>query len=890
MRNRLVGAVAVVAAAVLGAAAPGLLDAADNAHDSQQLVDLAELNARAITLAHSLADERDAMTAYVAAGRGSGGSGTGTGDSRPQRARVDRQIGELRSEAQDSSGDTAVYQAAAKLLRALPQTRHKALSGTDAADHLYTAYTEIIQALGAIGTDIARGLPARADSEDAGTRALPVLGRATEQAAGTRALLLAALDQKGSPSRLTRLAQVTYLREQGALGEFRQIASPGARDRYDRTVTGSDVNAAERHLTSLTDQPRLDTADFRLDRQRVQSALTTRIGLMRGVESAMATADIERLGGLRDDEVTELEIRIGLAGLCLLLAVGAGIWAARTMTQPLAALRLGAQRLAADPADEEPLTYKGRNDEFAATVRSVNALHAKVGELARRTAELEGERARLAGGRQRLTAEREVLQEQSKALQAQVAGLTERLARAHTGVHGRFAHLSLRTLGLVEQQLAVIESLEEDERDPERLATLYRLDHFAARIRRHSENLLVLAGTEQHSTHHQEPVPLLDVLRAAVSEIERYERVRMRSLPPHTQVAGFAADDLSHLVAELLDNATAFSPPDAHVELSGWLRESGEVVLSVQDEGIGMTAERMAEINERLSDAEAASSSEDADEALGLGLYVVVRLAARHGIRVELREAKQGGVTAEVVLSGTILPSRPAPSSAPASSPSADSARLAPSALADTATATTATGGSGEHVRTGDDASPAAGPRPKDTDTTAPAAATPSDPYAIGPDQHTRPGAEAARTAAAAGASPDEQPRTALGLPKRKPRIVARQRPTPAVTRKSGASHAEALRRRLGGFQQGARDGRREAEAELAERTEPLAERTAESTARQTGQVNQTNHTNRTNEVNRTNQVNRTIQTNHQQQTIPQTETDGAGAPGERHSVEEARD
>ncbi|MEU9120373.1 nitrate- and nitrite sensing domain-containing protein [Streptomyces sp. NPDC048506] len=1060
MRNRLVGAVAVVAVAVLGAGAPGLFSTADNANDSQQLVDLAELNARAIALAHSLADERDGMTALAAAGRGSdtgaragagkgtatggakgggtgtttanpgakgtrangartngarangtvangtssgtgaggpGGTATGAGGAGPnatradgaavdaaatgdaaassaQRARVDRQIGELRSEAQDASGDTAVYAAAAKLLGTLPQTRQKALSGAESAESVYTAYTEIIQALGAISDDIARGLPARADSADADTRALPALGRATEQAAGTRALLIAGLDAGGSQPGLTRLAQIAHTRAQGALGDFRQAAGQGARDRYDRTVNGSDVDTAERYLIRLTDQPRLDAADLRLSRQRVQSTLTARIGLMRGVESAMATADAERLGGLRDDDVTELEIRIGLEGLCLLLAVGAGIWAARTLTQPLAALRLGAKRLADDPANEEPLSYKGRNDEFAAAVRSVNALHAQVGELARRTAELEGERKRLVGGRQRLVAEREVLQEQGKELKEQVADLTERLAAAHTGVHGRFVNLSLRTLGLVERQLAVIESLEEGEHDPERLATLFKLDHFAARMRRNSENLLVLAGAEQHSTNHQGPVPLLDVLRASISEIERYDRVRVTSLPPHSQVAGFAADDLSHLVAELLENATAFSPPDAHVELSGWLLESGEVMLSVQDEGIGMTAERLAELNERLSDAEAASSSEDIDEALGLGLYVVVRLAARHGVRVELRDAKQGGVTAVVVLPGSIMPTRPAPSSShtapqgvahtpalpgsvaeansnalptrvqrvdpvasadadeaagtktPARSAGPDSAedstpRSAEDTGEESAQAATeeptgdATGdateepteepikepagdateepdhdsgkdaeaetgedadplvaaaeraidaaglgpdGSGEHTRSADDVSPAAVPAPESTDTGA------SDPYAIGPDQHTRPGAEAAPTGADAppadapadaldtapdtaqhSAAPEEKRRTALGLPKRTPKVVAQQ-PAPVAARKSGAAGAEALRRRLGGFQQGARDGRREVETEIAERTA--------------------------------------------EQTIPQTDTDGAGAPGQSHVGEEARD
>lgn len=978
VRNRLVGAVAVVAAAVIGAGVPGLTATADEANTGQQLVDLAELNARAIALAHSLADERDGMTAYAATGRGgrtAAGTGAARADaaaaSRAQRARVDRQIDELRSEAQDATGDTAVYRAAAKALAALPQTRQKALSGPTSAEQIYGAYTEALQALGAISDDIARGLPARADSADADTRALPVLGRAAEQAAGARALLLAGLDTGGSQPRLTALAQVAHLREQGALGDFRQTASQAARDRYDRTVTGADVNTAERYLTRLTDQPRLDATDLRLNHRRVQQTLTTRIGLMRGVESAMATADIQRLGALRDDEVTELEIRIGLEALCLLLAVGAGVWAARSLTQPLAALRIGAKRVAEDPAHEEPITYKGRNDEFAAAVRSVNALHAQVGELARRTTELEGERKRLIGGRQRLVAEREMLQEQGETLKEEIADLTERLAALHSGVHGRFVNLSLRTLGLVERQLGVIESLEESEQDPERLETLFKLDHFAARMRRNSENLLVLAGAEQHSTNHQGPVPLLDVLRAAISEIERYDRVRIQSLPPHSQVAGFAADDLSHLVAELLENATGFSPPNAHVELSGWLLESGEVMLSVQDEGIGMTSERMAELNERLADVDAASSSETIDEALGLGLYVVVRLAARHGVRVQLRDAKQGGVTAVIVLPGSILPTRPAPSAASATAPrdvahtpslpgsvaEANSnalptrgARPAPAAAAPAAPpaqdaprtdgpgAAPATGqegttdpvpaadpfvaaaeraidaaglgdpdgpapapavqqpsgptthaaseaspygpqspgpygattsGSGEHVRPGEEPRPAADPAPKGTGRHAAPAPGPTtsdapaaDPYAIGPDQHTHAGTDAAPTDAAApadaspagtpadpqtAAAPSEgkQRTTSMGLPKRTPKVVAQQQ-APAAPRKSGAANAEALRRRLGGFQAGARVGRRDVEAEIAERTA--------------------------------------------EQTSPQTDTDGAGAPGESHIVEEARD
>ncbi len=135
----------------------------------------------------------------------------------------------------------------------------------------------------------------------------------------------------------------------------------------------------------------------------------------------------------------------------------------------------------------------------------------------------------------------------------------ERLRRTADETAATSVNLSLRALGLVERQLTVIEALEEREQDPERLASLFQLDHMATVMRRHCENLLILSGHE-HRHAHEVPVPLVDVLRAAVSEIEQYGRVAIQSLPPHTFVAGDAADDLSHLLAELLENATAFSP------------------------------------------------------------------------------------------------------------------------------------------------------------------------------------------------------------------------------------------------------------------------------------------------------------------------------------------
>lgn len=269
---------------------------------------------------------------------------------------------------------------------------------------------------------------------------------------------------------------------------------------------------------------------------------------------------------------------------------------ARTLTRPLSVLRRGTARLAeaADPLAEEPVKFTGRNDEFAQVVRSVNALHARALAVHERIATLESDRKHLVGQRQKMADAREELR-------TELADAATQLTRTRQNIHGTFVNLALRTLGLVERQLAVIEGLEEREQDPDRLATLFKLDHFATVMRRHSENLLVLAGAE-HGHQHAGPVPLVDVVRAAVSEIERYERVRISALPPHAHLAGFVADDVSHLLAELLENATSFTPPELPVEISGWLLESGDIMLSVQDEGIGMTADRLVRLNSRLAD------------------------------------------------------------------------------------------------------------------------------------------------------------------------------------------------------------------------------------------------------------------------------------------------
>ncbi|MFJ2076899.1 nitrate- and nitrite sensing domain-containing protein [Streptomyces anulatus] len=680
VRSRLVAGVAVVGVIVIAAGAPAVLGASTDLTESQRLVTLAQLNQQAVTLAHSLADERDAITAYIADGRDEKADDSAGAKNRTARTtRVDQQIDEIHE---------AASAALRRDLSTVPSLRRDALTGKGSALEAHQAYSDVIAKLHGIAAELAEKTPPRA--ADA-TRAPLTLGGASEQASATRGLLLAALavpsleaqtrtdpftglpvatqdegDTRAGRERdeLSAAAQQARVRELAALADFDQAANPEARDKLSATVTGSEVNDAEKYLTRLTDRPELSEAERRISSKKLEAALSARVDRLRSVESALTTGQVQDLEGLRDDDVTALELSIALLGGCFLLAVGVSTAVARTLTQPLAVLRIGAARLAEDPESAEPVRYTGRNDEFAQVVRSMNSLHGRLTTLHQdvtgRVESLTGERTKLIEGRETLVAQRAELQTRTTELATQ-------LEQLRNTVNHTFVNLSLRTLGLVERQLGVIEGLEEREQDPERLATLFKLDHMATVMRRHSENMLVLAGAE-HGHGHAGPIPLVDVARAAVSEIERYERVTIQSLPPHAQIAGFAADDLSHLLAELLENATSFSPPDSHVELSGWLLESGEVMLSVSDAGIGMSTVRMGELNARLADPASFEPGERHIDmtGAGLGLQVTSLLAARHGVRVQLREQKGSGVTAVVVLPSALLPN-----SLPASSPPA---------------------------------------------------------------------------------------------------------------------------------------------------------------------------------------------------------------------------
>jgi signal transduction histidine kinase len=230
------------------------------------------------------------------------------------------------------------------------------------------------------------------------------------------------------------------------------------------------------------------------------------------------------------------------------------------------------------------------------------------------------------------------------AVHSEAVRLASEQAALRANVNDMFVNLSRRTQSLVERQLQLIDQLELGEQDSERLAALFRLDHLATRMRRNGENLLVLAGAELRQRS-GEPVPIVDVLRAAVSEIEDYRRVAMQSLPV-AMVSGLAVNDIVHLVAELLDNATAYSDPESQVRLSARLEQDGGLTIEISDVGAGLSAARLSEINQRLAEPPAV----DASVSRQMGLFVVGRLASRHGIMVRLSSEAGSGIAVKVTL------------------------------------------------------------------------------------------------------------------------------------------------------------------------------------------------------------------------------------------------
>ena len=303
----------------------------------------------------------------------------------------------------------------------------------------------------------------------------------------------------------------------------------------------------------------------------------------------------------------------------ILAALLLAVFVARSMIVPLHRLRLAALRVAeSDLPHEVAKLRNGAAPEDVPLEPMPIRSHEEIGQLARAVDDIHGQALRLASDQAQM--------------RAQVNDMFETLAR--------------RSKSLVDHQLSLIEAMEYDEKDPRLLENLFRLDHLAARMRRNGDNLLILAGTRQRRSK-SAPVEIADVLRAAISEVEDYERVKLGATPRGSLVEP-AASDMAHLFAELLDNALRASPPETDVKFTFAQGHDQGMLIEVADRGIGMPPGEMADINRRLEQ----SAEPGPDTARHMGLFVVARLAERHGLTVRLRPtfdtARDPGVTVTV--------------------------------------------------------------------------------------------------------------------------------------------------------------------------------------------------------------------------------------------------
>ncbi|MCT9929182.1 nitrate- and nitrite sensing domain-containing protein [Planotetraspora sp. A-T 1434] len=360
---------------------------------------------------------------------------------------------------------------------------------------------------------------------------------------------------------------------------------------------------------------------------------TKAVEQMAVVEHRVSATVLDRAGGLQSSEQRNALIAGALILALLLLVLATTVLIARSMVRPLRRLRAEALEIAGLRLPEVVRRMRQSDEVQEPQVKPIGVGSAdEIGEVAQAFDEVHRQAVRLAAEESRLRA----------------------------NVNAMFVNLSRRTQTLVERQISLIDGLERGEEDGGRLADLFKLDHLATRMRRNSENLLVLAGHEPARKRSQ-PARLVDVVRASLSEVEDYERVTVK-VHRSIAVAGHAANDVVHLVAELVENAIAFSPRNTKVLVSSSPVEGGAVMLGVSDAGIGMSLEELAETNRRLAEP----PTVDVSVSRRMGLFVVGRLALRHGIRVQLRAGDGSGVIAMVLFPADLVSNADQPAPSPA--------------------------------------------------------------------------------------------------------------------------------------------------------------------------------------------------------------------------------
>jgi signal transduction histidine kinase len=620
VRTKLLAVLLIPAVAAIILGGLQVSTALQGVQDLGRTVRQVELGVRVSDLVHELQRERELMSGFVATNR--------TGDKAAldvQKRRVDGLASSVRAAGAQLTGLDDLIQSAygqtVSSLNALSPLREVAETTQYSDQAVITSYSAMINTLLDLRREVARATNNREVAEIAG--AADALGRAKEQVAQQHAILLVASLHDTLPPNDIQSVRVADSQYRAATSEFFSVANPVERQRFSDTVTGPMVDLRERIKQGAV-QAAVSNQPPGINLGEWDESAGTTADLINSVEQGLNSQVRTSALSLREeagaDVVRDATILLGALFATLLLVVVV----ARSMLVPLRTLRDTAFDVADRRLPDAIRRIRDTDDVPDIAVAPV-AVHTReeIGQVARAFDAVHGEAVRLA-------AEQSLLRR---------------------NVNDMFVNLSRRSQGLVERQLRLIDQLENSEQDPEQLSNLFQLDHLATRMRRNSENLLVLAGAElaRRSTR---PVPAVDVLRAAVSEVEDYQRVVVQT-PPPVNVLGIAVNDLVHLVAELLDNATTYSPPDSRVVLTSSLNSHGDLVIDITDRGVGMPWDQLVDFNQRLTEPPAI----DVSVSRRMGLFVVGRLASRHGVGVRLaaNDAGEPGITATVTVPADLI-------------------------------------------------------------------------------------------------------------------------------------------------------------------------------------------------------------------------------------------
>ncbi|MBP2323460.1 signal transduction histidine kinase [Kibdelosporangium banguiense] len=596
---------------LLGMAIAGQLSDYSDACDTKQAVSLA-LTVQDLT--QQLQRERDLTNGVP------GGESQFKAEIGPQRVNTDKALATLTlAVAADDTPDAREVRSALDRLNAVISTRQNIDDGRADRTAAFQWYTAGIAALNEAAPGVGQGRDAELRN---GLRALGELGAAKEATAQERGLLNRVFAT--GHFRAGEYIRFTEIRadKQAGLAAFQDDANVVRRAQLDQTLKSeSAVQAAAAETVAISSA--VGPIARWIDPVGWWAQMTSVVDQMWDLQRAVGQDLTYRASELRAEATSGLVVFLLLALLAVGLEITLVVGCLRSVVRPLAALAVQAHDVAArrlptsvagwhapgtnQPVPPEPVRPPARaGSEIASVAQALDRVQSTAFELA---------------GQQALVRR----------------NTTESLA-----------DLGRRNQDLACRQLGFISALERDEPDPAVLANLFELDHLATRMRRNAESLLVLAG-ESSPRRGAEPLAITDVVRAGISGVEDYQRVSLRDVDD-VYVTGAAVGELAHLLAELIDNALSFSPPDLPVEVYG--RRAGvRYALTVADHGAGMSHEQLATANTRLR------GEEDFPVAPTrfLGHYVAGRLAQRLGVQVELTQAPDSGINAQLLLPDTML-------------------------------------------------------------------------------------------------------------------------------------------------------------------------------------------------------------------------------------------